>query len=783
MMVLQKKQLDLSTLMKKKSLNKPGAVMPTPTRNLGSQIHAKEMQAKAQTMQSLQSSRAAAKPIGTAPLQPPTAKPLGTYQGGAKAQPLGTYKGGAAKPTNYSTTASSGMSSGMQAEIKRKAQAGIKMDSPSAQKSALYNSFLAKGTTAKPIARTTATATTPVKVTQPVKPVAKPTASKNVAAAIKGMSPAMQNEIKRKALAGEKMDSTTEAKRWLYDSFRPAAKPGAPGAVAKPAPTQPVKPAAPKYTDVSEYLTDGQPTQQATTKPAAMVGPTDNGIARWNSNQSTPDYLGMTPDMIQKALSGLTGGSQQFDPENDATYKAMQQLNQRNSDKASVQAMEQMNERGILNSTVTSDRTGQIQQSGQDALLGMIPGMQANFNNQQSNNQAGLQNLLNSVLGAGEGQQRFAEGNRQFDKNFSLDEAETTGRYMPPEAQAILDSVMKAKQAVSVKGISPADKARAVAQASQGYQQLAAMGIDTSGINGNVAYGDAVGNMANMGRNTLPQQKMDLEKTQVMGRESNTQAQGLIQIVLKAKQNAENKVGDRQANIRAADNARAQLEAMGIDTSGIGGQMNYKQAVNNASNIGKNTLGRDTLNHEARQMNADRVLDRDTLNNSARQSNADRQLDRDSLNNDARQSNADRVLNRDKLNADTAIANRDLNFQEQNAIIQADLESRGLGIEEVKLTIDQFNSQSDADYKIYQQNSGTSETQAKQNTNSAIGEAMQAGSASDALAFLSESASSWAASGVDVRKVIDAINQRFPETKDITSGGSSESSGGRYGTP
>jgi hypothetical protein len=842
-MSLVKKTLDLSTLMKKKPNNPNTPLKAATTSPLGQQIHAKQMQSNMQTMQNLQGSRAAAKPntsanaanlkaqlsqprkpigIGqpvtpqmraslgassqtnnmglnagqTAQAQPlgtykggataqplgtykggaqqvnfastTAAKPLGSYQGGAQAQPLGTYKTTAAKPTNYA----SGMSSGMQAEIKRKAQAGIKMDSPSAQKTALYNSFLKNPTATKPLARTTATAT-PLKATTPVKPVAKTTASKNVAAAIKAMSPAMQNEIKRKALAGEKMDSTTEAKRFLYQSFLPTS-----GGAAKPAPTQPAKPVAPKYTDVSEYLTDGQPTQETATAPSGMAAPTDHGIENWNSNQSKPDYLGMTPDMIQKALAGLTGGGQQYNPENDAVYQAMQKLNESQSNKASLDSMEQMNERGILNSTVTSDRIGQIKQSGSDALLGMIPGLSANHQNQQANNQAGLQNLLNSVLGAGQFQQTFGEGNRQFDKNFSLDEAETTGRYMPPEAKGILDSVMKAKQAVSVKGISPADKARAVQQAAQGYQQLAAMGIDTSGINGNVAYADAVGNMANMGRNTLPQQKMDLEKTQVMGRESNTQAQGLIQIVLKAKQNAENKVGDRQANIRAADNARAQLEAMGIDTSGIGGNMKYEQAVNNASNIGKNTLGRDTLNHDARQMNADRAFEKDSFGKELAfkkdSFGKEMGLEKDKL------SFAQDSFGREQSFKENSF-DREMNFEEQNAMIQADLESRGLDMEEIKLTIDQFNSQSDADYKLYQQNSGTSETQAKQNTNSAIGEAMQAGSASDALAFLSESASSWASSGVDVRKVIDAINQRFPETKDITSGG--DTSGGRYGTP
>lgn len=721
-MVLQKKPLDMSSFMKKQPTGRPT-------------------------------------PIGTAPLQP------------QKPQPIGTYKGGA-QLTNFATTAAKApapIAQYTRNEIQRKALAGIKMDSPTPEKTALYNSFLKKPTTvAKP--------TTPVKVTQPVKPVP----NKNVAAVLKSMSPAMQAEIKRKALAGEPLQKTTEAKRWLYETFKPGGNPNG----VKAAPTKsitPVKPAAPKYADTSQYLTAGQPTQQATTKPGSMVGPTDNGIARWNSNQSTPDYLGMTPDMIQKALAGLTGGGQQFDPENDASYKAMQQLNQRNSDKASQQSLELMNDRGILNSTVTSDRVGQIQQSGQDALLGMIPGMQANFNNQQTNNQAGLQNLLNSVMSGGQFQQQFAEGNRQFDKNFSLDEAETTGRYMPPEAQALLDSVMNAKKVTSMTNVSPQDRIKAGEQANAARAKLSAMGIDVSGINGNVGYQDSLNNMSSLGRNTITQQKQDLAKSEVMGKQMDTTAQALVQQVLKYKENNEKGIGNRQANAQSANDARAKLEAMGFDVSGIGGKVGYAQAVNNASSMGKNTLQRDSLNNDARQENADRAMKKDIFGQELawEKDSFGKELawEKDSFGQELGYKNKELQFEKDSFN-------REMNFTEQNAMIEADLASRGYDLEQIKLEIDQFNSLSDADYKLHQQSTGVSDQQASTNTNKAIGEVMKAGSAAEALEFFSESASTWADSAVDNRKVLDAINQRFPELKALADeGGTSTTSGGRYGTP
>ena len=114
---------------------------------------------------------------------------------------------------------------------------------------------------------------------------------------------------------------------------------------------------------------------------------------RWQSKQTIPDYLGMTPDMIQKALAGATSGSQYYDPEQDPVYKSMLELSQKQADAAGLQAMEVMNERGILNSAITADRLGQIKQGASDAVLASIPSLSANHSNKQAQNAASLQNL------------------------------------------------------------------------------------------------------------------------------------------------------------------------------------------------------------------------------------------------------------------------------------------------------------------------------------------------------------------------------------------------------
>jgi hypothetical protein len=150
------------------------------------------------------------------------------------------------------------------------------------------------------------------------------------------------------------------------------------------------------------------PMAQSTPKPNPMAAPTNNGQANYNSNQSIPDFLGMTPAMIEQMMKQYTnGGSQYYDPSSDPVYQSMMQLATKQADKAGLDTMEEMNSRGILNSTVTSDRVGQIKQGASDAVLGSIPGLAANFMNQQSNNQAGAQSFLNSLLGAGQFQQTF----------------------------------------------------------------------------------------------------------------------------------------------------------------------------------------------------------------------------------------------------------------------------------------------------------------------------------------------------------------------------------------
>lgn len=510
----------------------------------------------------------------------------------------------------------------------------------------------------------------PVNKTNPIvgQPVTQMSAN-STSSRTGGLAQHTIDEIIRKAQAGIPMQTTTPEKQAIYDQYKPQ-----------------------------------------------MAGPTNNGQTNWNSNQSIPNFLGMTPDMIQQIMGGYTGGNQYYDPNSDPVYKSMMELATKQADAAGLSTMEDMNERGILNSTITSDRVGQIKQGASDAVLGAIPGLAGNFQNQQANNQAGMQNLLNSILGAGQFQQSFAEGNRQFDKNFSLDEAATTGRYMPAEAQSQINRILELKQINEKGGISSVERAKNSAEADSIRRTLASLGVDTSAFASNTGYSQALQSIPNMGRNTLAQQDRDLAKTEVMGTQQSVQAQGLIQTILQAKQGNENKAttaAQKKANNTAAANARNQLAALGFDVSKLGSNVGYAQALKNADSLGAATLGSKKQAFEEQAFG------------------------------------------------------REMNFKEELAYIEADLKSRGYDIDEVKNSISLFSAQSDADYKIHQQSIGVSDEEAKKATNEIINILMGSKTAADALAYIHEEGANLSSRGVNTTEVLKSLVYKFPEINKV----------------
>lgn len=491
---------------------------------------------------------------------------------------------------------------------------------------------------------------------------------------------------------------------------------------------------------------------------------------RWNSNQTVPDYLGMTPDMIKNAINGISGGSQYYDPDQDPVYKSMVELSQKQADKAGLQAMELLNERGILNSAVTVDRLGQIKQGASDAVLAQIPGLASAFNNKQAQNSASMQNLLNSLISAGQFQQTFAEdnrrydtdfaedtrrydlefgeNNRRYDKQFALDESAVTGKYMSPEATKAVQDILKAKQAYEGAGVPKEQRDQLHANANAARLLLTSMGVDTSVIGADSSYRqamDAINRVGGPGITTMNnrQQQIDsaLSAGELTGKYTPPGSQALVSELLRLKQDSEKRnitADERKSNSTRATQIRNQLSGFGINAEELfGAGVTAQQAAANASKM-------------------------------AVQTEPSRQFDQQLA---YKQNEFDKQLAFEQSSFD-----REMNFQEQNALIKADLEARGLDLENLKIQISQFSSQSEADYQQTLKDLKINESTAKQNTNAAIGEALKAANEAEAIAFIAEASPEWAQQGVDMKEVLAALEYKFPNIKKTT-GTSSSSTG------
>lgn len=170
-----------------------------------------------------------------------------------------------------------------------------------------------------------------------------------------------------------------------------------------------------------------------------------------------------------------------YDPNTDPSYQALSQANTANAKVANRDMEEEMNSRGILNSTVTTDRATQIYKQGADATTLAIPQLQQNaFNQYQQNynNTLGLANQYTNL------------SNNAFDKNMKT--ADMTGRYMQPEVKSLIDTVLQAKQDWDKPG---ADHEAISKMANEARGQLSQYGIDPAMFGSDVTLDQARGNV------------------------------------------------------------------------------------------------------------------------------------------------------------------------------------------------------------------------------------------------------------------------------------------------
>ncbi|MNW51178.1 hypothetical protein D3C74_286580 [compost metagenome] len=194
-----------------------------------------------------------------------------------------------------------------------------------------------------------------------------------------------------------------------------------------------------------------------------------------------------------------------YDVNSDPEYQAALKRAQTNIQTGNNQAQAEMNRRGILNSTITSDRMGEIaaNEMGRvetDVVPSLVSQAYQRYQNQQAQEQQQFQNLgTTAQMYQGEDQRGF--GNR-------VTAAGITGSWMPEGAQTIIDNILQLKQQAEAPGVTAQQRAQYSGQANGLRAQLANMGINANQYAANV--NSTAARAVNPGIRTLQAQQQDL---------------------------------------------------------------------------------------------------------------------------------------------------------------------------------------------------------------------------------------------------------------------------------
>ncbi|MFF3923095.1 hypothetical protein [Paenibacillus lactis] len=260
--------------------------------------------------------------------------------------------------------------------------------------------------------------------------------------------------------------------------------------------------------------------QQRVNKPAiqgtvtSVTRPSVNSVSGGTSptaaaSQSRPSYQQEAQTLYDMMKNRATQTPKEFsyDPQSDPAYQAALQRARSNIDAGNSQAQAEMNRRGILNSTITSDRMGEIaaNEMGRvetDVLPSLMQQAYQRYADGLAREQQQFQNL-GSLYGM-----NINEDQRGFDNRVT--EAGLTGNYMPPGAQDAINNILDLKRQAEQKGLTAAERANLSARADGYRAQLASMGIDPSFYGANVNSRQA--SQANPALRTLQGQQMDMSR-------------------------------------------------------------------------------------------------------------------------------------------------------------------------------------------------------------------------------------------------------------------------------
>lgn len=253
-----------------------------------------------------------------------------------------------------------------------------------------------------------------------------------------------------------------------------------------------------------KYLTQnlGYKAPSISANASSVSAPQVNQVSAPARSNNMTQYSELMDRM--KAIANQSQTPFNYDPNSDPAYQAALQRARSNIDAGNSQAQAEMNRRGILNSTITSDRMGEIasNEMGRVEYETLPQLMQQAYQRYLNDQQQAQQQFAN--LGS-LAQMYQQEDQRGIDNNFA--EADRTGYYVPAEAKPIISQILQLKQAAEAKGISAAERAQLSQRADGLRAQLASMGVDPSAYAASISSSQA---RNNPGIRTLSGQQMDL---------------------------------------------------------------------------------------------------------------------------------------------------------------------------------------------------------------------------------------------------------------------------------
>lgn len=229
------------------------------------------------------------------------------------------------------------------------------------------------------------------------------------------------------------------------------------------------------------------------------------------SPYSTQNYSSQTNELLKSMMDRINQPTKEFsyNPQADPAYQAALARAKANINAGNSQAQAEMNRRGILNSTITSDRMGEIsaREMGRvetDTLPSLMQQAYQRYMNDQAQQQQNFANMGNLA------QMYSNEDQRGFENRVT--EAGLTGNWMSPQASAYLQELLGLKQQAETKGITKDERAQLSSQADGIRAQLQALGVDPSQFAASVSYNQA--SKVNPGVRTLQGQQADLQNKQ-----------------------------------------------------------------------------------------------------------------------------------------------------------------------------------------------------------------------------------------------------------------------------